>query len=330
VLPLPKTAGGHPLPPVGELLRRDGNPEAGRSVFFRAGLNSCATCHRVRGQGQWVGPDLSTIGTKYGKDELLRSILNPSAAIGYSYRSLVLAMADGRALTGLPVEESRDRLVIKTADGQRISLRPGDIEERKTSDLSLMPEGLAQTMSVQELVDLIAYLSSLRVPVSIVGQYHLLGPLPEAGDEAVMAPGGKVDLSATVRGPQGQELNWRRFDANAEGLADLTTIVTGSPGNVAYVFTPVTSPVEQRARLVVDTQSGLAVWLNGKPVISSFPARPASVPREVDVDLPRGPSTLLIRLNPGTGLAAQVTVVTTIVADQPVSFIGNDASLSAR
>ena len=91
VLPLPSAAGGRPLPPVGELLRREGDPEKGRVVFFRVGLNSCASCHRVRGQGQWVGPDLSTIGTKYGKDELLRSILNPSAAIGYNYRALVLA-----------------------------------------------------------------------------------------------------------------------------------------------------------------------------------------------------------------------------------------------
>ena len=85
VLPVPKLAGGRPLPPVGELIRRNGDSDKGRAVFFRAGLNSCAGCHRVRGQGQWVGPDLSTIGTKYGKDELLRSILNPSAAIGYNY-----------------------------------------------------------------------------------------------------------------------------------------------------------------------------------------------------------------------------------------------------
>ena len=89
VLPLPKTASGRPLPPFGELMRREGDPEQGRAVFFRTGLNSCASCHRVRGQGQWVGPDLSTIGTKYGKDELLRSILNPSAAIGYNYRALI-------------------------------------------------------------------------------------------------------------------------------------------------------------------------------------------------------------------------------------------------
>ena len=115
--------------------------------------------------------------------------------------------------------------MIKTADGQRVGVRPGEVEDRKTSDVSLMPEGLAQTMSVQELVDLLAYLSTLREPVSIVGQYHVLGPAGRARRRAgACRPGGKVDLSATVRGPHGRDLAWRRLDANAEGLVDLTAM----------------------------------------------------------------------------------------------------------
>ena len=92
----PRSAGGRPLPPIGELIRREGDADKGREVFFRAGTNSCGSCHRVQGRGQWIGPDLSTIGVKYGRDELIRSILSPSAAIGYNFRSLVLALADGR------------------------------------------------------------------------------------------------------------------------------------------------------------------------------------------------------------------------------------------
>ena len=80
-----------------------------------------------------------------------------------------MALADGRVITGLPVEETADRLVLKTAEGQRVSLEPRSIEDRRTSDVSLMPEGLAQTMTDQELVDLLVYLTTLRQPVSIVG-----------------------------------------------------------------------------------------------------------------------------------------------------------------
>ena len=67
------------------------------------------------------------------------------------------------------MEDTPDRLIFKTAEGQRVDLQPSSIEDRRTSDVSLMPEGLAQTMTDQEFVDLLAYLTTLRQPVSIVG-----------------------------------------------------------------------------------------------------------------------------------------------------------------
>lgn len=330
VLPLPKVAGGLALPPIGELIRRDGDPTRGRTRFFLTAQNSCASCHRVQGQGQWVGPDLSTIGTKYGKDELLRSILSPSAAIGYNYRALSLALTDGRVITGLPVEDTSERLVVKTADGRRIILRPGDIEDRKTSDVSLMPEGLAQTMSEGELVDLLAYLTTLREPVSIVGQYQVIGPLDERGSERSFDPKARIDLSVSVRSPDGRTLSWRRLAANAEGMADLTAMVANGTDKVVYAYTPVTSSAEQKARLVVETHSSLTVWLNGNPVISSSPTQLMSEPREVEVTLPKGTSYLLVRITGGGRPVGLATLVTTFIAAQPVSFDGGEGSLSAR
>ncbi|HKI16996.1 MAG TPA: hypothetical protein VKA15_03915, partial [Isosphaeraceae bacterium] len=236
-------------------------------------------------------------------------------------------ITDGRAITGLAVEDTPDRLVIKTADGQRIIVKPGDIENRKTSDVSLMPEGLAQTMSDQQLVELLAYLSTLREPVSIAGQYHVIGPLTEPGGAAI-DPYTKIDLGATVRGPRQQVLAWHRLHANAEGLADLTAMVAGNAQNVVYAYTPVTSPVEQRASLAVETNSNLTVWSGGKPVITSSPTHLMSEPRGVEVTLAKGTSTLLIRLTGGGRPGGQATLVTTIVSAQPVSFTGGEASLS--
>ena len=149
----------------------------------------------MQGRGQWVGPDLSTIGVKYGRDELIRSILSPSDSIGYSYRSVVAALNDGRVITGLLLEDTAEKLVIKTADGQRISVDPRSIEDRRTSDVSLMPEGLAQTMTTQELVDLLSYLTTLRQPVSIVGQYQVVGPLYEPDGTRRIDPGSALDLN---------------------------------------------------------------------------------------------------------------------------------------
>ena len=180
-----------PLPKIGRrpALAADRRTDASRRAMPTTAAPSssapaatrAAAATACKGQGQWVGPDLSTIGTKYGKDELLRSILNPSAAIGYSFRSLVLALADGRVVTGLPVEESTR--AARAQDGRRQAdraVRTGEIEERRTSDVSLMPEGLAQTMTDQELVDLLAFLTTLQQPVSIVGQYHVVGPVSRA------------------------------------------------------------------------------------------------------------------------------------------------------
>ena len=206
ILPLPKTAGGETLPPLGELIRREGDAEKGKSVFFRAGANSCAGCHRVQGQGQWVGPDLSTIGIKYGRDELIRSILSPSDSIGYSYRSVVAALADGRVITGLAVEDTPEKLVIKTADGERVSVEPRSVEDRRTSDVSLMPEGLAQTMTTQEVVDLLSYLTTLRRPVSIVGEYQVIGPLYEPNGMRLIDPNSLTGIARTDRGRTGTSI----------------------------------------------------------------------------------------------------------------------------
>jgi putative membrane-bound dehydrogenase-like protein len=324
VLPLPKTATGRSLPPIAELLDRPGQADRGRAAFFRAGTNSCGGCHRVQGQGQWIGPDLSTIGTKYGKDELLRSILNPSEAVGYSFRSQVVALNDGRVVTGLPVEDSPDRLVLKTAEGQRVAIRPAEIEDRKTSDVSLMPEGLAQTMSDQDLVDLLAFLSGLRQPVSIVGQYHVIGPVAEANGTRAIDPKSTVDLTANLRGPGGQKLSWRRLDANAESLADLTTLAGTATTGAVYAYAPVVSPSAQAARIVVDTKAEIQVWLGGQPL--AIPKASDDGPLALDVTLPKGASDLLIRIAGGPG----TSLVTTFVSNRPLAFRRDEAAGQSR
>ena len=306
LLPLPKTASGRPLPPIRELIRRDGDPNRGRAVFAKAGASSaaCASCHRVQGQGQWVGPDLSTIGTKYGKEELLRSILYPSAAIGYNFKSNVLALSDGRTLTGLVVEEAPDRIVLKLADGKRQTIRPADVDDRKVSEVSLMPEGLAEAMSDRDLVDLIAFLATLKQPVSIVGQYQGFGPVAPLGDAP---PTPKSDRSATA-------VRWLRVFANAEGLVDPSVMAGDDASKVAYLATPVLAPEDLDAKLVLDTAAELKAWLDGKPL--TLPASGGDQPRTVSIRLTKGDHELVLRVPGGT----KAGLVTTFVAAKPLEF----------
>jgi putative heme-binding domain-containing protein len=277
-----------------------------------------------------VGPDLSTIGVKYGRDELVRSILSPSAAIGFSYRSLVLALADGRVVTGLLVDETPNRLVVKTAEGQRITLDPRSVADRRTSDVSLMPEGLAGSMTTPELVDLLAYLASLNKPVSIVGQYHAAGPLYEPNGTPVVDPASKLDLRAPLGDGRGQQLSWRRVTANAEGQADFTPLLAGDAKHVAYVTIPVVSPTRQEAMLKVESSADITAWLNGKPVALSAQGEAKDEPLGAVVDLPQGPNRLLLRLAPGARAKPPFAIVTTFVSDQPVAFDAGDAGVPSR
>jgi putative membrane-bound dehydrogenase-like protein len=323
LVPLPKTAAGRPLPAIGELLRREGDAENGREVFFRATANACSSCHRVQGRGQWIGPDLSTIGVKYGRDELLHSILSPSAAIGLAYRSVVAALANGRMVTGLAVEDTPARLVLKTAEGERVVIDPSSIEERSTSDVSLMPEGLAQTMTDQELVDLLTYLGTLRQPVSIVGQYSVIGPIFESGGAPTIDAGATLDLRATVADGRGRQVSSRRLSANAEGLVDLSAQIGSDSNSAAYAVIGVDSPARQEARLVLDTPADVSAWLGGKAVPLSSRSAGQREPRSAKLDLPQGASTLLIRINGSSATPRdQAALVTTFVSGRPVSFHG--------
>jgi putative heme-binding domain-containing protein len=314
VLPPPKTADGRTLPPIYELVRREGNAERGQKIFHRQAANACASCHRVAGRGKWIGPDLSTIGVKYGREELLQSILNPSAAIGYNYRPYVLALKDGRVLNGLPLEESTAAITLRTAEGKTERVNRADIEENTISPVSIMPEGLAQTMTDAELVDLLAYLGTLRRPSSVVGQFQALGPIDSNLDNSktkAIDVAGVVRTSEPVKTADGKSLVWRRITANAEGLVDLSSLAL-EKGQSAYFWTVALAPNAQQARLVLDSSASARLWVNGKelPLVQSGDQES----KEATLELAKGANRILVRVEQGTSLGL------TVVSDQPVEF----------
>ncbi len=142
-------------------LAAGGDPARGRSVFADAKAG-CVTCHRVRGEGGSIGPDLSDVGGKFGREHLIESVLEPSRQVVEGYRPTVLATSDGRVLTGLVRSESDDRLAVIDAQGRERVVRKDEIESRSLSSASIMPDGLADRLTRDEFADLIAYLQTLR------------------------------------------------------------------------------------------------------------------------------------------------------------------------
>jgi len=161
VLPLPQPKGGGSLPSIDTLAKQSGGDSARGKVVF-AGAGTCAKCHVVGGEGKAVGPSLSGIGAKLSRVALYEAILAPSAAISHNYETYTALLDDGRSVTGLLVSQSPTEVVIRGADGIDTTTPAGEIDELVKQPVSLMPSDLAATLSVQELVDLVAWLETLK------------------------------------------------------------------------------------------------------------------------------------------------------------------------
>ncbi len=132
---------------------KDGSPERGQAVLKRA---KCLDCHKFGDAGAGLGPDLTTVSSRFRPEEVLESIVEPSKVISDQYKSVTIATADGQILNGMPAGGDAKTLVLLLSDGTKVNIPKDDIEAQKASDVSVMPAGLADTLSVQEMADLLA------------------------------------------------------------------------------------------------------------------------------------------------------------------------------
>ncbi len=141
---------------------RDADPAAGRRIFFHPNGPGCFKCHLVDGRGGHVGPDLSrAIGTM-NRIQLIQSILEPSREIAPQFVSWTFETKAGKIVTGMIVHENEGQTIVGNAEGQLIELKTSDIEARVLQKISVMPEKLADRMTLQELRDLIAFLDAQK------------------------------------------------------------------------------------------------------------------------------------------------------------------------
>ena len=147
------------------ILRIKGNAARGRSVFFAAAAAQCRNCHKIKDKGANLGPDLSTIGKKYKRHEILESILFPSKKIDPKFVTAVVLTGEGNVLTGIIVKRDKKELVLRSmvkgkAENRRLSM--DDVEQITPQKTSLMPEKLLRDMTAQQAADLVEYLFSLK------------------------------------------------------------------------------------------------------------------------------------------------------------------------
>jgi putative heme-binding domain-containing protein len=150
-------------PDVPQLLSLTGDAKRGSAMLTPTGsLAACLACHFVNGTGRDFGPDLSKVGARLTKEQLLENLLHPSKQIAPGYAAYTAELADGTVQMGFAVKQTKEETVLKLATGQSITLRAADLKSLKPLPTSLMPEGLLQAMTAAEIADLLAYLASMK------------------------------------------------------------------------------------------------------------------------------------------------------------------------
>ena len=151
--------GGAPKEPFDRdaVLAMNGTSANGVTIF----KNNCAVCHQVKGEGTAFGPNLTEIGSKLPEDGLLDAIAEPSSGISFGYETTVFEMKNGSTLKGLLANKTENEFELKLPGGTSNKVKRSDVKLMKTDPVSLMPE-LHETMSKQDLADLLAYLGTLK------------------------------------------------------------------------------------------------------------------------------------------------------------------------
>jgi putative membrane-bound dehydrogenase-like protein len=297
------------LPSLYALLARKGKVERGRQLMS-ASLKSdlqCLKCHAIHGVGGAVGPDLSVIGKKASRENLLESILYPSKAIADQYVTWVVETKGGLSISGLLVEDVPGHVVLRDANAKDHKIDRGQIDTKVKSPVSLMPDNLVGTVSEDDLLDVVDYLHSLKTPSFSPNVWHVIGPFPGDGTagkgmKAEFGPEKKVDLNATYAGKHGK-VAWRKVQPNAQGYVDLRALhAPHSDSIVSYLYCEVESPAAQDATVLLGTDDQAYLWFNGKQVYQNTQHRPAMPEQDrVPVRLQPGRNTFLLKINNGDG-----------------------------
>lgn len=134
-----------------------GNPRQGEAIFAKA---QCVKCHRFGNKGDGVGPDLTTVSQRFQRKEILESLLFPSQVISDQYASKTITTSEGQTITGIVAPLGGSAVAVLQANGEKVTIQKDEISETAPSKKSVMPEGLLNQLSLEEINDLFAYLGT--------------------------------------------------------------------------------------------------------------------------------------------------------------------------
>jgi putative heme-binding domain-containing protein len=147
---------------INRLLAMPGNADRGHNLFFKNSTVLCQNCHQINGKGRLVGPDLTHIGKKYNKGQILENLLDPSKVIEQKYVAYVIQTNDGKTRTAVVLERTHDWVTVADAQGNSEKILLKNVEAFEPQRKSLMPDSLMRDLTAEQAADLLAFLESLK------------------------------------------------------------------------------------------------------------------------------------------------------------------------
>lgn len=138
-----------------------GSAAAGREIFFREGSPKCWICHALGNEKDKAGPNLQDVGVRYEPGELLDALLNPSRRIADGFGVQVIETRSQGLVIGVVARETPS-LLVRNEFGDEIEVPLAQVQSRRVSERSMMPDDLTDSLSDQEMLDLLAFLESLK------------------------------------------------------------------------------------------------------------------------------------------------------------------------
>jgi putative heme-binding domain-containing protein len=263
------------------------DPRLGERIFRTEQFN-CLKCHAVGGAGGRVGPDMISLGASAQPDYLLESLLNPNAKVKENYHTTVVATTSGEVIAGVQVQRSPATLTLRTAENRTVDIAVTDIDEQ-SQGVSLMPEGLVDALTDDELASLTRFLSELgRTPDytlskrRLIRSWQVLLPTPEGYTRLHRTSFSQVAANDPA-------FSWAPKYCTVAGALPLDAIpaLEFRGAQVGFVRCDVNVTTPGKIAFRINSPAGLEIRIDGVPVPSAT---------DFTADLSDGRHTLTISL----------------------------------
>lgn len=273
-----------------EEVSKRGDPRRGEMIY-RDPKMQCFKCHSIAGAGGIIGPEMNSIGASAQIDYLIESLIDPNRKIKENYHSRIVQTVDGLQYSGIPIRENDQETVLRTAEGKIVTIPAEDIEGKKNGR-SLMPEGLLDPLTRQELIDLVAFLSRLgKVGEFAIGNQQFARNWETLTWSAEAHRALNRTSFDTAANPH-PALQWKTEYALVNGsvpVKDLPVFqIHGNSPKSSFLQTVLL--VEKSGKVVLrfaDTR-GLSVWIDGKP---------RKIEKRLELSLDKGPHRINLSVN---------------------------------